>query len=360
MKPLKIGLIGAGRISAKHVKVIQELKNDLVLAAVCDLDPEKANKVGNPCGAKVYTSYKEMLAKEELDIVSILTWSGNHASIAIDCAGVVPNIVVEKPMALRLKDADDLIESCDRAGARLFVVKQNRYNPAVVALKKAINEGRFGRIFMGTVRVRWNRGPDYYAQDKWRGTWAWDGGVLTNQASHHIDLLTWMMGPVESVFAKTETFFSPIEAEDTGVALLKFKNGGLGVVEATTCARPKDLEGSISILGEKGSVEIAGFAVNQVRTWMFAEPTAEDLEIQRLSTSPPNVYGFGHLDFMKDVIRSIRENKHAVIDGLAGRRSLELINAIYESVERRREIFVSFTPVKCRLGELPMTGSNHV
>jgi UDP-N-acetyl-2-amino-2-deoxyglucuronate dehydrogenase len=351
MAKIRFGVIGCGRIFAKHLKVFEALNSDLELAAVCDTNPERLKSASSQAKVPGFTTVEEMLQKVDLDAVSILTWSGNHATIASTCAGKVENIIVEKPMALRLKDADDLIEKCARTGTRLFVVKQNRYNPPVAALKKAAEAGRFGRLLMGTVRVRWCRMPEYYSQDPWRGTWAMDGGVLTNQASHHIDLLTWIMGPVESVFAKTETFLSPIEAEDTGVAILKFRSGALGLIEATTCARPKDLEGSISILGENGSVEVGGFAVNQMKTWQFKPEVPGDREVFSLSTNPESVYGFGHLDFMKDVIGCIREGRPAMIDGLEGRRSLELINAIYESVEQSREVFLSFRPQRCRLGE---------
>lgn len=351
MSKLRIGLIGCGRIAAKHVSVIRDLGEMAQIVAVCDLDEEKAKRVAAETGASSYRSYLEMIGREKLDLIHVLTWSGNHASIAIECAGMVPNILVEKPMALRLQDADALIQACERTKTRLFVVKQNRYNPPVVALKKAIDQSRFGKLILGTVRVRWCRTPDYYRQDSWRGTWALDGGVLTNQASHHIDLLTWIFGPVESVFARTGTYLAPIEAEDTGVVVLKFKNGALGIIEATTCTRPKDLEGSLSVIGELGTVEIGGFAVNQVKTWQFCKPLPEDEEIRKTSTAPPNVYGFGHLALMRDVLQCIRENSQFLIDGIEGRRSLELINAIYESAEGGKEVFVSFTPQKSRLGE---------
>ncbi len=351
MKKIKFGLIGCGRISVKHLAVLKELSQVAEITAVSDIDPSRLKKVVEQTGARGYLDFREMISKETLDVASILTWSGNHASIALECASKVPNLIVEKPMALRLRDADDLIEKCVRSGTRLFIVKQNRYNPPVVMLKKAVEECRFGRLILGTVRVRWCRPAEYYKQDSWRGTWAMDGGVLTNQASHHIDLLTWVFGPVDSVFAKTGTFLAPVETEDTGVAILKFRSGALGVIEATTCARPKDLEGSISVLGEKGSVEIAGFAVNQVRTWSFVETRPEDQTITAQSTNPPNVYGFGHHDFMKDVIKCVSENRPSMIDGLEGRRSLELISAIYESVEKNQEIPLVFTPQRCRLGE---------
>jgi predicted dehydrogenase len=350
-KKLRVGLVGCGRISAKHIAVLQDLSNQADLVAICDIDAARLQKAAQETGARAYSSHRAMLAQEPLDVVGILTWSGNHAEIARECAGVVRNIVVEKPMALRLRDADSLIEACQRSRTRLFVVKQNRYNPPVVALKKALDAGRFGRLILGTVRIRWSRSPEYYRQDPWRGTWAMDGGVLTNQASHHIDLLTWFFGQVESVFAKTGTFLAPIEAEDTGVVLVKFKSGALGIIEATTCARPKDLEASISVLGEKGTVEIGGFAVNEMKTWQFTDQQPGDHAMLDCSSSPPDVYGFGHLQFMKDVIRCIREHRHSMIDGGEGRRSLEVISAIYESVERRQEVVVSFTPQQCRLGE---------
>ena len=209
-------------------------------------------------------------------------------------------------MALTLPDADKMIEACDEAGVKLFVVKQNRFNVPVVQLRKALEDGRFGRLIMGTVRVRWCRTQAYYDQDAWRGTWALDGGVLTNQASHHVDLLEWMMGEVESVFAKSKTALVDIEAEDTAVVILKFRNGALGVIEATTAIRPKDLEGSISILGETGSVEIGGFAVNKMQTWNFtSHQDGDDEVLAKYSVNPPNVYGFGHQAYYEHVVDCI-------------------------------------------------------
>jgi predicted dehydrogenase len=205
---------------------------------------------------------------------------------------------------------------------------------------------------MGTVRVRWCRTQGYYDQDAWRGTWAMDGGVLTNQASHHVDLLEWMLGDVESVFAKSRTALVDIEAEDTAVVLLKFRNGALGVIEATTAARPKDLEGSLSILGEKGSVVINGFAVNRMESWNFADPLPEDESVLRdFSVNPPDVYGFGHKSYYQHVVRCLENGDRQLVDGLEGRRSLELIMAVYESIETGKEVHLRFTPQKCRLGQ---------
>jgi predicted dehydrogenase len=259
--------------------------------------------------------------------------------------------MVEKPMALTLGDADRMIATCDAARVRLFVVKQNRLNVPVVKLRQALEAGRFGKLVMGTVRVRWCRDQSYYKQDKWRGTWALDGGVLTNQASHHIDLLEWMMGDVESVFAMSRTALVDIETEDTAVVAIRFMNGALGVIEATTAARPKDLEGSISILGEGGTVVIGGFAVNEMLTWNFAKKEAGDEEVlAKYSVNPPSVYGFGHQAYYDHVVKSIREGTSQLVDGLAGRKSLELISAIYESIETGKEVSLHFRPSRCRLG----------
>ena len=226
------------------------------------------------------------------------------------------HVVVEKPMALSLTDASSMIYACQHYGVKLFVVKQNRYNLPVLKLRESVLEKRFGKLVLGTVRVRWCRPQTYYDQASWRGTWAMDGGVFTNQASHHIDLLQWMMGDVESVFAKSTTRLVNIEAEDTGVVVIKFTNGALGVIEATTATRPRDLEGSISILGEKGSVEIGGFAVNKMKTWDFVEPVITDEKVlDDYSSNPPDVYGFGHLLYLKDVTDSILFGREQPVSG---------------------------------------------
>jgi UDP-N-acetyl-2-amino-2-deoxyglucuronate dehydrogenase len=291
-----------------------------------------------------------MLRNEQLDIVSILTESGSHARIGSAIAARTKTLVIEKPMALTLDDADHLIEACDLNRTRLFVVKQNRYNRPVAFLRRALEAGRFGKLVVGTVRVRWCRRQDYYDLDGWRGTWKDDGGVLTNQASHHMDLLQWMMGPVESVKAYITTRLVNIETEDTAVAILRFTSGALGAIEATTATRPKDLEGSISILGERGSVVIGGFAVNKLETWNFDHVAPEDAEIHNASVHPPDVYGLGHYEFYKDVIDSIRTGRRAMLDGLEGRKSLELINAIYESASSGNEIRLRYVPRGVQLG----------
>ncbi|MDP7544051.1 MAG: Gfo/Idh/MocA family oxidoreductase, partial [Alphaproteobacteria bacterium] len=249
--------------------------------------------------------------------------------------------VVEKPMALTLPDADAMITACDEAGVRLFVVKQNRYNLPVVKMREALEAGRFGDLVMGTVRVRWSRDQAYYDQDAWRGTWAMDGGVFTNQASHHIDLLEWCMGPPATVFTRTRTTLVDIESEDTGVAVITFKSGALGVVEATTATRPADLEGSLSLLGSRGNVEIGGFAVNQMRQWNFTEGLPGDAEVlEKYSENPPSVYGFGHVAYLRHVVEVLGNSAPSLVDGSEGRKSLELIHAIYQSAETGTEITI--------------------
>lgn len=321
------------------------------MAAVCDIVPEKANAFGERFSVPAFSDMDEMARSVEIDVFVVLTESGRHAEHVINLAKYGKHIMVEKPMALTLTDADAMIRACDAAGVKLFVVKQNRFNVPVVKLREAVEAGRFGKMVLGTVRVRWARPQAYYDQDAWRGTWAYDGGVLTNQASHHVDLLEWMMGDVETVFAKATTALVDIEAEDTAVVVLKFTSGALGVIEATTAVRPKDLEGSISVLGEKGTVEIGGFAVNQMKHWNFVEPEEGDAEVlERYSVNPPNVYGYGHQAYYDHVIDSIANDRKQLVDGLEGRRSLELINAIYESVETGREVALRFQPQHCRLG----------
>ena len=354
---LKIALVGCGRIAVRHAEILsQQVVAGLSLSSVCDINPERAKAFGEKYDAPYFTDMEQMVAKTNPDMIAILTPSGLHANHTIKLASHKKHIIVEKPMALTLDDADQMIRACDQNGVRLFVIKQNRFNLPVLKLKEAVNHNRFGKLVMGTVRVRWCRPQSYYDQDPWRGTWALDGGVLTNQASHHIDLLEWMMGNVESVFAKSTTALANIETEDTATVILKFKNGALGIIEATTAARPTDLEGSISILGEGGSVEIAGFAVNKIRTWKFCDQRPEDVEVmEKYSVNPPNVYGFGHVAYYQHVLDCIKNNKPNLVDGFEGRKSLELITAIYESIETGKEIHLRFHPQKCRLGQLQPT-----
>ena len=348
-KPARIGLIGCGRISRRHLDVIGALPQ-LELVAVCDRVQSKAQEAAQTNGAKAYTDFEEMLCKENLDVVSVLTESGSHARVGIAAAPHVKALIIEKPMALTLESADELIEAADANSTRLFVVKQNRFNSAVLRAREALETGRFGKLVMGTVRVRWCRRQDYYDQDPWRGTWRYDGGVFTNQASHHVDLLQWMLGPVESVKAYTATRLVDIETEDTGAAILRFTSGALGIIEATTATRPKDLEGSLSLLGETGSVVIGGFAVNKIETWNFAESLPEDADAQDSSVVPPNVYGLGHYGFYKHVIDCMKTGRQAMLDGFEGRKSMELIHALYESAATGAEVRLRYVSRGVPLG----------
>lgn len=350
-RELKLAIIGCGRISNKHLRLAGERQIDgLSLDSVCDIVTDKAREAGEQWRVPWYTDIHRLMQERRPDLVAILTPSGTHAQNVLEVAPYGADIIVEKPMALRLSDADKMLMSCSQHNCRLFVVKQNRFNKPVLKLKEALDRGRFGKLVLGTVRVRWCRPQSYYDMDDWRGTWRYDGGVLTNQASHHIDLLEWIMGDVESVFAKSTAALVDIETEDTAVATLKFSNGALGIIEATTATRPKDLEGSITIMGESGVVEIAGFAVNEMKTWQFQDEVQDSEAIEQCSENPPNVYGFGHKAYYDNVVDCILNDKAALVDGLEGRRSLELISALYESIESGKEVFLNFKPTKCRLG----------
>ena len=318
---IKFALVGCGRIAKRHSELLgnRQIKG-ASLTAVCDIVEAKAKTIGEKFSVPYYTDMHEMMRNEDIDCVSILTESGAHAENAIELAQYGRHLLVEKPMALSLDSADRMIMSCDKHKIKLFVVKQNRFNVPVLKLRQALEAGRFGKLVLGTVRLRWCRTQEYYDRDMWRGRWATDGGVLANQASHHIDLLEWMMGDIESVFAKSTTSLVNIEAEDTAVATLKFQNGALGLIEATTATRPTDLEGSISILGAAGTVEIAGFAMNEMRVWNFAQKCKEDDEVMtKYSVNPPNVYGFGHQAYYEHVVDCIKNDKHHLVDGLQGR-----------------------------------------
>lgn len=350
---LKIALVGCGRIAKRHSELLgyNQIKG-ASLAAVCDIDIEKAKKIGKQFQVPYYTDMDEMMTKENIDVVAILTESGNHAQHTIRLAKYGKHIIVEKPMALTIDDADDMILACQNNGCLLFVVKQNRFNVPVQKLKEAVDQGRFGKLFMATVRVRWCRPQAYYDQAPWRGTWKMDGGVLTNQASHHIDLLEYMMGRVDAVYAKGINALADIEAEDTAAVILKFRNGGIGIVEATTATRPRDLEGSLSVLGEKGSVEIGGFAVNKMLHWEFQDKLPEDDDVmEKYSVNPPNVYGFGHQAYYEHVVNCILNKQQPMVGGMEGRRLVELLSAIYESMETRKETYLRFKPEQCKLGK---------
>jgi predicted dehydrogenase len=351
-KMMRFGLVGCGAIAKRHADILSSgCVQGAVLAAVCDSDQSRAEIFAAKYKVPAFANFDALVHGGRIDAITVMTPSGMHARHVIELAPYGKAIVVEKPMALTLSDADNMIAACDRYGARLFVVKQNRFNRPVVALRRAIEAGRFGKLVLGTVRVRWCRPQAYYDQAPWRGTWAHDGGVLANQASHHIDLLEWMMGEVECVSGMGAHALARIEAEDTAVAVLRFRNGALGVVEATTATRPKDLEGSLSILGEKASVEIGGFAANELKTWNFVQSLPEDERVfADFGQNPAQPYGHGHVAYYNHVVECLQDNKRQLVDGLEGRKSLELITAIYEAIETGREVPMRFSPKRCRLG----------
>jgi UDP-N-acetyl-2-amino-2-deoxyglucuronate dehydrogenase len=295
------------------------------------VEEERARVAGEQYGVPAFASLEDMLRDAPCDIVALCTPSGLHAPQGAVAARAGKHVLSEKPMATTLDAADALVEACDAAGVHLFVVKQNRLNPPIQLLRRAIDKGRFGRIYMANVTVRWQRPQEYYDAAPWRGTWEFDGGAIMNQASHYVDLIQWLVGPVESVVAKTATQARRIEAEDSGAAVLRFRSGALGVIEVNVLTYPRNLEGSITILGEKGSVKIGGTAVNKVEHWAFAEYDDDDKLVDSVNTNPPNVYGYGHLGYYQNVLAVLRGEAKADTDGRAGRKSLELILAIYES-----------------------------
>jgi UDP-N-acetyl-2-amino-2-deoxyglucuronate dehydrogenase len=336
-KDFQIALVGCGRISLNHVEAIKRI-DGLSLVACCDTDPARAKSVAEPLGIRWFTSYEKMLAEVDCDVVAIATPSGLHPAQGVIAARAGKHVVTEKPMAISLKAADELVRACDDAHVHLFVVKQNRLNEPVKMLKRAVDTGRFGRLYVANCTVRWTRPQEYYDQAPWRGTWEFDGGAFMNQASHYVDLIQWVVGPVESVMAKTATLARRIETEDTGVAILKFRSGALGVIEVTMLAYPKNMEGSITVLGETGSVKIGGTAVNKVEHWEFADSDPDDEIVRTLDSNPPTVYGYGHEGYYRNVLAVLRGHAKPDTDGRAGRKSLELILGIYESAKTGCEV----------------------
>jgi len=335
--PIRLALVGCGRISRNHVDAIARI-DGLELVAVCDVVGERARAVSEAQDVPWFTSYEDMLATVESDAVVVATPSGLHPQHGILAARAGRHVITEKPMAITLHAADQLVQACDDAGVRLFVVKQNRLNPPIQLLKRAIDKGRFGRLFMANCTVRWTRPQEYYDQAPWRGTWEFDGGAFMNQASHYVDLIQWLVGPVESVMAKTATLARQIEAEDTGAAILKFRSGALGVLEVTMLTYPKNLEGSITLLGERGTVRIGGTAVNRVEHWEFSDYDDDDKLVESASTNPPSVYGFGHEGYYRNVLAVLHGDAQPDTDGRSGRKSLELILGIYESARTGQEV----------------------
>jgi predicted dehydrogenase len=344
------GIVGCGKIANKHLAALEKCPQAR-LAAVCDVLEERACLIGQARRIPHYTDIDRMLKNHpEIDVVCVLTPTGLHSAHCQQVAAHGRHVVVEKPMAMTLIDAEAMIRSCDQAGVRLFVVKQNRHNVPVVKLREFTDQGALGKLTMGTVRLRWRRDQAYYDQAAWRGTWLMDGGVLANQAAHHIDLLQWFMGDVEKVYCQIATQLVDVEVETTAFAVLTFTNGALGIIEATTAVRPKDLEGSLSILGESGSVVIGGFAANKVDIWDFVGRNDNE-ELKNLLNQPTaDGFNHGHVKFFEHLCDCLDNNKPALVDGWEGYKSLRLIHAMYESAATGQEVHLMFRPRYSRLG----------
>ncbi len=333
---MKYALIGCGRISANHIVAAQN--NHLEIVALCDLETEnmedKCLKFRLPQSVARYHDYKELLAKEKPELVAIATESGKHAAIAIDCIRAGCHVIIEKPIALSIDDADAIIEEAKRNHVKVCACHQNRFNKSVQKIWEAVQMKRFGRMFYGTAHIRWARDYEYYARAKWRGTWEQDGGALMNQCIHDIDLLRWLMGDdiIEVVGMTDRMKHDYIEAEDLGIALIRFRNGSYGIVEGTTDIYPRNLEETLYLFGEKGTVKAGGEAVNLIEEWRFSD-YLDDPEIvkKEYSEIPPNIYGFGHTKLYADVVAAVREDREPLVDGEAGKRALELVLAIYQS-----------------------------
>jgi len=336
-RTFRVAVVGCGRISTNHFDAIAKV-DGLSVAAVCDAVEQRAKEAGEKLGVPWFTSYEAMLRDVPSDIVTVATPSGLHPAHGVLAARAGKHVVCEKPMAITLAAADELVHACDSSNVKLFVVKQNRLNPAIQLLKRAMDKGRFGKVYLANTTVRWARPQSYYDQAPWRGTWEFDGGAFMNQASHYVDLMQWLVGPVESVIAKTATLARKIEAEDTGVAVLRFRSGALGTIEVTMLTYPRNLEGSITILGEKGTAKVGGTAVNRVEKWEFADADPDDALVESSNTNPVSVYGFGHEGYYRNVLAVLRGDASADTDGRGGRKSLELILGIYESARTGREV----------------------
>jgi predicted dehydrogenase len=334
---MKYALIGCGRISPNHIVAAQH--NNLEIVAICDIEPhnmkDKMVKFKLPETVKCYTDYMEMLKNEKPELVAIATESGKHAQIAIDCLTVGhANIIIEKPIALSLEDADRIIETAKKENLKVCACHQNRFNKSIQKIREAVEMERFGKMLHGTAHIRWARDYEYYSRAKWRGTWEQDGGALMNQCIHNIDLLRWMMGDdIDCVVGMTDRLkHDYIEAEDLGIALIKFKNGSYGIIEGTTNVYPKNLEETLYLFGEKGTVKAGGDSVNVIEEWSFSDMLDDPEEVkQQFHENPPNVYGYGHTPLYADVIDAITNDRKPYVDGEAGKRALELVLAIYKS-----------------------------
>lgn len=337
-RKIKFALVGCGRISNNHFGSFEALSDDCEVVAVCDSDPATLEAAVKRTGAQGYASYTEMLAGTDADIIVLTTPSGLHPDQAVQAFEAGFHVVTEKPMATRLHDGERMVKAADKAGKRLFVVKQNRLNATLQMLKRAVTEKRFGKICMVHLNVFWTRPQSYYDQGGgWRGTWELDGGAFMNQASHYVDLMEWLIGPVQDVQAMISTH-RDIEAEDTGVMNIRWRNGALGSMAVTMCTYPKNLEGSITILGETGTVRIGGMAVNEIQEWNFADSRDYDQQVKTANYETTSVYGFGHPLYYRNVIDVMRGEAEPITDGREGLKSLELLIAAYLSARDNKTV----------------------
>ncbi len=337
-RKVRFALVGCGRIAANHFGAVKSHTDRCELTDICDVDPEALARAAKETGARPHRSLADMLAATSADCVILTTPSGLHPRQTIEAAKAGINVMTEKPMATRFSDGLAMVDACDKAGVRLFVVKQNRRNATLQMLKQAVEQKRFGRIYSVAINVFWTRPQSYYDSAKWRGTWEFDGGAFMNQASHYIDLLDWLVGPIESVMCYTGTLERDIEVEDTGVAALRWRSGAMGTLNVTMLTYPKNLEGSITILGEKGSVRIGGVAVNEIQHWEFADKRPEDEEVSKASYQTTSVYGFGHPLYYDNVIRTLTGEAEPETDGREGLKSLELLIALYLSARDGKRV----------------------
>lgn len=341
---MKYALIGCGRISTNHVKAV--INNHLEMVAVCDIDPEHMEAVlakhslEKDKTIRRYTDYKKMIEENEIELIGIATESGSHAEIALYCIEQGIHVIIEKPMAMSIKDADSIITLADKKGVKVSACHQNRFNVAVQEMRKALEAGRFGRLSHGSIHVRWNRIQDYYTPAPWRGTWAQDGGALMNQCIHGIDLLRWMMGnEIDEVYGATrQRFHDYLEAEDVGMAVVKFKNGTVATIEGTTNVYPQNLEETLYLFGEKGTVKLGGKSTNNIDIWDFADEKEEDKGNKGLKEATSNVYGNGHTSLYADVIDAIQNDRAPYVDAHAGKNALELVLAVYKSQKEGKAV----------------------
>ena len=334
---VRFGLIGCGRVSPRHAQSISELAQARLMA-VADTIETRAARFAKDCHAEAYTDYRRLLERRDVDVVNICTPSGLHAQMAIEAMQAGKHVIVEKPMALSLQDADKMIATAQTCGVKMCVVLQNRYNPPMVDLRRVVDEGRLGKLLLGNATVRWYRPQEYY-EDGWHGTWAMDGGALMNQSIHHIDALLWLMGDVASVFTYTATLAHRMEAEDVGVVALRFKSGALGVVEGSTVTYPENLEGSVALFGERGSVKVGGTALNRKVFWKIEDELEHERELlTREQVDPPSVYGYSHKAVIADMVGAVQQDRKPQTNGAEARKSVALVLAMYESARTGRPI----------------------